>query len=77
MELHHRLIVLYDQMLGVELRTLQENLIKLRESAGDEALFAQIVAGQGVSAHHGPIDVIGDMIEEGRTVAGLQALEDF
>jgi hypothetical protein len=30
-----------------------------------------------MSAHHGPIDVVGDIIEEGGTVAGFQAFEDF
>jgi hypothetical protein len=34
------------------------------------------VAGEWVGAHHCPIDVVGDMLEEGVSIAALQASED-
>src|ERR1700756_4752398 len=77
MKLDHRLIVLDQQMLHLELRALRKNLTQLGEGAGDEGLLAAVMPCERVGSHHGPVDVVGDVFEEGSTVAHLESLEDF
>jgi hypothetical protein len=40
-------------------------------------LFAGILTRERVSAHYGPIDVLGHMLEEGRSVTILQPSENL
>ena len=76
MKLDHGLIVFHDQMLRMEAGALRKNLRQLGEGAFDEGLLAEVVTGQRVSAHHGPVNVVGYMFKEGGAVAGLKPLED-
>jgi hypothetical protein len=77
MKLDHGLIVLDDQMLCMELRTLWKNLRELGERTFYEGLFAKVVTGQGVAAHHCPINVVDYVLEESSAVAVFKSLEDF
>jgi hypothetical protein len=77
MQLNHGLITFRDHMLHMQLRALRKNPAQLGEGARNECLFAGIVTRERVRAHHGPIDVIGYMLEEGSAVAILQSSENL
>jgi hypothetical protein len=77
MKLDHRLIILDEQVLHVKLRALRKNLTQLGEGVSDEVLLAAVVSGEGVGPHHGPIDVVSYLFEEGSAVAVLKSLENF
>src|SRR5580698_881630 len=64
-------------MFHLELRTLRKNLTQLGEGAGDEGFLAAVAPCERVGAHHGPVDVVSYMFEEGSAVALLKSLEDF
>jgi hypothetical protein len=64
-------------VLHIELRSLWKNLAQLGECAFLEGLLAGVAAGQRMRAHHGPVDVVGDMFKECGAVTGLKSLEDF
>jgi hypothetical protein len=66
-----------DEMLDAELRAFWKHLAQLGERARQERRLASVMACEWVSAHHGPVDVVGHMLEEVRSVARLQAFEDF
>jgi hypothetical protein len=44
--------------------------------AGDEIGLGFVGASKGMGAHHRPVDIIGDVLEEARAVAVLQTFED-
>src|SRR6202007_1952133 len=77
MKFDYCLVVLYDQFLHVELRSVWENLAQLGEGALRESLLATIVTGKGVGAHHCPVDVVSYPFEERGAVAVLKSLEDL
>ena len=64
-------------MLHIELRSLWKNLAQLGECAFLEGLLAGVAAGQRMRAHHGPVDVIGDMGEKARAIAMLETSENL
>src|ERR1700756_4905492 len=76
-QLDHRLIVLDQQMLHLELRALRKNLTQLGEGAGDEGLLATVTPCERVGAHHGPVHVVTYVFKEGSAVALLKSLKDF
>ena len=76
MEFDHHRIILDEQMLHVELCSLRKNLVQFGEGAFSEGLLAEIVTSQRVSAHDGPVDVVGHMLKEGGAVAGFKPLEN-
>jgi hypothetical protein len=77
MKFNYCLVVLYDQFLHMELRSVWENLAQLGEGALRESLLATIVTGEGVGAHHCPVDVVSYQFEERGAVAVLKSLEDL
>src|SRR5580704_197270 len=77
MKLDHRLIVLDDQMLHLELCALRKNLSQFRKGASNEIILAAVVTCQRVSAHDGPVHVLGYALEEVSAVAFLEPLEDL
>src|SRR5580700_3967962 len=77
MKFDNRLVVLYDQILHMELRAVLQNLAQLGESALPEILLAAVVTGKGVSAHHDPVDVVSYPFEERTAVAVLKPLENL
>jgi hypothetical protein len=40
-------------------------------------LLAEIAAGEGMSAHYRPIDIVGYMFEESGTISVCKPLEDL
>jgi hypothetical protein len=42
-----------------------------------ESLLTRVVAGERVSAHHRPVNIVGYMLKESCTVATLKSVEDF
>ena len=77
MQLHDRDIVLHDQVVDVQLRPVRQHLAELGEGTGDEIGFGFVVAGKRMRAHHGPIDVIGDVGEKTRAIATLETGENL
>jgi hypothetical protein len=77
MQFDYRLVALYDQILHLELRALWENLAQLGERSLPEGLLATVVTGEGVSAHHYPVDVVSHPLEERSAVAVLKLLKDL
>jgi hypothetical protein len=77
MKFHYRLVVFYDQILYMELRAVWENLTQLGEGAISESLLATVVTGEGVGAHHFPVDVVSYPFEERSAFAVLKFLEDL
>src|SRR5580692_7549317 len=77
MKFDDRFVVLYDQVLHMELRAVLQNLAQLGESALPELLLAAVVTGKGVSAHHDPVDVVSYPFEERSAVAVLKSLKDL
>src|SRR5260370_24158022 len=74
MKLDYRLIVLDDQILHVELGALRKHLSQLGEGAFDEGFLAGVVTGEGVGAHHCPVDLVGNLLKEGRARPVLESL---
>src|SRR5580700_5809038 len=64
-------------MFHLELRASRKYLTQLGEGAGDEGLLAAVMPCERVGAHHGPVDVVSYVFEEGSAVALLESLEDF
>src|ERR1700684_42182 len=77
MKFDYRLVVLYDQILHMELRAVWENLAQLGEGALPESLLATVVTGERVGAHHCPVDVVSYPFEECSAVAVLKSLKNF
>src|ERR1700677_605509 len=77
MKFDYRLVVLYDQILHMELRAVWENLAQLGEGALPESLLATVATGEGVGAHHCPVDVVSYPFEERSAVAVLKSLKDL
>src|ERR1700691_2170347 len=77
MKFDDRFVVLYDQILHMELRAVLQNLAQLGESALPEILLAAVVTGKGVSAHHDPVDVVSYPFEERTPVAVLKSLKNL
>src|SRR5271154_1516668 len=77
MKFDNRFVVLYDQILHMELRAILQNLAQLGESALPEILLATVVTGKGVRAHHDPVDVVSYPFEERSAVAVLKSLKDL
>src|SRR6266851_2696130 len=77
MKLDYRLIVLDGQILHVELGALRKHLSQFGEGAFDEGFLAGVLTGERVGAHHFPVNVVGNLLKEGRAVTVLESLEDF
>src|SRR5580704_11787241 len=77
MKFDNRFVVLYDQILHMELRAILQNLAQLGESALPESFLATVVTGERVSSHHYPVDVVRDPLEERSAVAVLKSLKDL
>src|SRR5580704_19249764 len=77
MKFDNRFVVLYDQILHMELRAVLQNPAQLGESALPESFLATVVTGKGVSAHHYPVDVVSYPFEERTAVAVLKPLKDL
>src|SRR6202167_5992720 len=77
MKFDYRLVVLYDQILHMELRAVWENLAQLGEGALPESLLATVVTGEGVGAHHWPVDFVSYPFEECSAVAVLKSLKNL
>jgi hypothetical protein len=52
-------------------------LTKLGKGTFSKDSLAEIVAGERMSAHHSPVDVVGYVFKEGCAVATFKPLEDF
>jgi hypothetical protein len=52
-------------------------LTKLGKGTFSKGSLAEIVAGERMSAHHSPVDVVGYVFKEGCAVATFKPLEDF
>jgi|SRR5579862_630030 len=77
MKVDHCLVALHDDMFRMKLGALRKYLGQLGECSLDERLLAEVVPGEWVGAHHRPVDVLGNVFEEGRAVTALQFLKDF
>src|SRR5260370_9544866 len=45
--------------------------------AFDEGVLARVVTDEGAGARHCPVDVVGNLLKQGRAVSVLESLEDF
>jgi hypothetical protein len=71
------MVILYQEVLKVQPGAFGKDLPEFGERAGDKVSFRMIMAGQRMSAHYDPIDIISDMLEKRCSVSVFQALEDL
>src|ERR1700691_4357094 len=64
-------------MLDMQLGSVRQNFTQLRKGARDEIGFRFVMAGEWMSPHDDPVDVIRHALKERSAVAMLQAAEDF
>src|SRR5277367_1965570 len=77
MKFDHCLVAFDDKIFQVELSSLWKHLTQFCEGTGDKVCLVAISTGERMSAHHGPIDVVGHVCEKGGSVAVLQTFKYF
>jgi hypothetical protein len=64
------------RLLGLpQLGALRKYFPKFGERASNKVSFRMIMAGQGMSTHYDPINIIRNMLEKRRSVPVFQALK--
>src|ERR1700678_3012953 len=77
MKFDHRLVILNDHVLYMELRALRKDLSQFGKSAFNKGSLATVVSSEGMSPFHNPVHVVGHMLEERGAVAVFKPLKDF
>src|ERR1700688_3106157 len=76
-QLHHGIVTADQNILNMKLSSVRQDFAKFREGSFDEGRLGAIVASQWMRSLDNPIDVVVEMIEEGKTVAFLQSFENL
>src|SRR5262249_48947929 len=61
----------------MQLRAIRQHLAEPCERRRREIGLRLVVSGQRMRAHHGPVDIIGDMREERRAVTVFESGKNF
>ena len=77
MQLHDRDVVLHDQIVDVQFAHRSAAPCRAWRRYRRRNRLGFVVPGERMRAHHGPVDVIGDVGEKARAIAMLETGENL